>query len=247
MKLKRNLVLIAAALLLIGSFFLPNAVAGITDLNRLDNMVMIDSQSISFDSVAALRLPERIELVANSDAESMMLNSGNRMDEETAGNRAIRELNRFFRGGLFEFEFHACSIEECTASFIIDTATPTINMIIWELTLVDTYENTAIVTIDDELGVIIRMIYKQGRRNQNTSGTNNSLSANLTDEELHNNALNLSELMAKYYTMPVILGDYYYSSSLSYSYYRADITDEGHVIPMYGVVRSTGFTMNERV
>jgi len=245
MQIKRDLTLCAASILLVGSFFLPNAVAGITDSNRLNNMIMIDSQRISFDSVPELGIPERLALIANWDTEIMPLNFGNVMDEETAGSRAVRELSRFLRGGPFSFELRTCKVEECSAAFVIDMMNPNVNMIIWELSIADALENTAIVTIDDETGMILKIIYKQAARNQNPTAANNSSQPGLSDEELYSNALRLSEMINEYYGLQIILGDYYYNGSISY--YRADLSDGGRVIPMFGVVRSTSFTMNEKV
>jgi len=51
--------------------------------------------------------------------------------------------------------------------------------------------------------------------------------------------------MTAYYGFDVELADYQFSGSLSY--YKAEIIDGGLVVPMYGVVRATGFTINERV
>jgi hypothetical protein len=245
MKLRRNIVLVAAALLLISSFLLPNAVAGITDARRLDNLVMIDSQTVSFDAVPALSLPERIELVANSNTEHMALRTGSVMNLESAESRAIRELMRFFRGGPFEFDPHEYTVEESAAVFIIDPEMPTVNMRVWELTLSDVFDNLVTVTLDDETGMIVKIIYRQGRRNQDADGINNASPAGRLDEELQAKASRLAEMMAAYYGMRVTLVDYELSGSMSY--YRADISGNGRTIPTYGVVRATSFTMNERV
>jgi len=240
-------VLIIAALLLIGSFFLPNAVAGITDARRLNNLVMIDSQSISFDSVPELGIPDRIALVANSNTEILALKTGNVMDTEAAGERAARELTRFLRGGPFEFDNRSLSVEDSTALFIIDSANPTLNIVVWELVLVDQFDNTVTVTLDDETGLIIKMIFRRGRVSLNQGWTNSSPSMlpNLSEAESHDVAMQLSEMMAEYYGLPITLGAYEYSGSLSY--YRADIQSNDQAIPMYGVVRAMSFTMNERV
>jgi len=245
LKLRRGLTLGAASLLLLGSFFLPNAVAGIVDSGRFDNLIMIDSQSISFDSEAELGLPGRIALIASSGSEIMPLNSGNAMDEETAGAVAIREFTRLLLGGPFDFDFRTCRVEECTSAFVIDTVDPNFNMIVWELTLSDAPDNKAILTIDDETGMILKIIFRMATGNQNTTAENNASRQGLTDEELHKNAFSLAELMREYYDLPIILGDYHFNGS--YSYYRADLPDGGRVIPMFGVVRSTGFTTNERI
>ena len=242
--IKRNLVLSAMALLLVGSFLLPNAVAGITDSSRLNNITTIDSQSIVVDSTPALSLPERIALTANPNAELLAWRSGNNMDAEAAERRAVLELARFLRGGSFVFDFHNCSVDESSAVFIIDPEIPTLSMVVWELTLVDAGENTAILTIDDETGVILKIIYKQARQNGNGTGAGSAPVVSSTDENLHAAALELIGLMEEYYHLTIILADYYFRSSLSY--YRADIPGHNPVVRMFGVVRATSFTMNER-
>ena len=243
--LKRDLILGAASLALIGSLFLPNVVAGVNDSNKLNNTIMVDSQRISFDTAPELSLPDRIALISNSGAEVMPLNSGNVMDEETASGRAISELEVFFRGGPYTFGFRSCKAEECVAAFVINMNDPSVNMIVWELMLTDAQENTALVTIDDETGVILKIILKPATRNQNSNAASNSQQQGLTDARLYSDAEALSGLMKTYYGLNIILGDYHYSGS--FSYYRADLSDSGKVIPMFGVVRSAGFTMNERV
>ena len=244
MKLKRNLAVIAASLLLTGSFFLPNAVAGITDSGRIDNLTTIDAQTISFDAVPDLSLPDRIVLMANKNTEIMALSSGNVMDEETAGSRVVTELSQFFSGSLYGFEMRSCTVQESSAAFVIDPENPTFNMIIWELTIADALENTALVIMDDETGRIIKIVYKQGMRTGSMSAGNDMPPPVLSNMELHRNALRLTELMAAYYDLPIILGDYHFNGR--YSYYRADFADGNRVISMFGVVTSTGFTMNER-
>jgi len=244
-KLRRNIILIAAGLLLIGSFLLPNAVAGVTDSRRLNNITMIDSQSVIFETTPVLGLHERIELAANPDAELLAWKTGNVMNEETAESKAVLEFTRFLRGGPFEFDFLRYSVEEVSAIFIIDSENPTVSMIVWELSIIDTSENSAILTIDDETGLIMKIIYKQGYRNQNGNGGSDEPVVNRTDEELNAAALRLCEMMTDYYRHTIELADYQYSGSIAY--YRADLSFGEQVLPMFGVVRATSFTINERV
>jgi hypothetical protein len=262
MGLKRNLIWIAAATLLVFSFFLPNVAAGITDSRRLNNLAMIDSQSISFDSPPELSLPERLELVASSNTELLPLSTGNVMDVEAAGNRAILEFTRFFQGmnnlgveGFYEFDFAGCVVEEGSAAIVIDPIAPALNMIVWELTLVDPSENIATITIDDETGIILRVVYLRSRRSVGQQlGANNlqtsnewredSWPSNWSEIEYRAAAQHLCDMMTEYYGFTVALADFYFSRLLAY--YRADLTDDNPTIPMYGVVRQTSFTINER-
>jgi len=244
MKLKRYLVLVTMALLLAGSFFLPDAVAGVTDSRRLNNITMIDSQSIVIDSIPALSLSERIVLTANPNSELLAWKTGNVMDLEAAERRAVLELSRFFRGGPFRFDFHSCTVEESSAVFIIDPEVPTASIVVWELTLVDERDNSAMLTIDDETGVILKIIYKQGLNNQTGAGAGDAPANVITDEELYETAQKLTEMMNEYYSLSISLADYYNRGS--FSYYRADIDEQSRTIPMFGVVRATSFTMNEK-
>jgi len=245
MKIRRYLLFGAAALVLIASFLLPNAVAGITDSRRLDNLVLIDSQSVSFDSVPELSLPDRIALVANKNTELLAVTTSNTMNFGAAERRAVRELTRFFRDGPFELDCHELTVEEGAATLIIDTAVPTNNMIIWELTLVDPSDNSVTVTIDDEIGVILKIIYRRGRRSPDSADTGNMTPPAPTDEELYSAALSLTKMMVDYYGLPIELADYEFSGSVSF--YKAYLSGGGEVIPMFGVVRANSFTMNERV
>lgn len=238
MNIKRNLVLIAAALLLVCGFFLPNAVASVTDSGRLGNITMIDSESVTFDPTPTLSLPERIALMANPNAELIGWKSGNVMDELAAERKAMLELNKFLHDGPFSFDFRGYTTQESSAIFIIDSETPTASMVVWELTIADTAESTVTVTIDDETGVILKIILKQARRVEDAG------SAADAPEELYVDASRLVEKMAEYYGLQIILGDY--AAGNNGSYYRADVLMHGADITMFGVVRATGFTMNER-
>lgn len=246
MKLKHYLLLGAALLLLAGCFFLPNTVAGITDSRRLDNLVMIDSQSVNFETAPELALPERIALVASPTTELLALKTGKVMDFETAGGRVVAELVRFFTGGPFKFAADKSVMEECTAAFVIDSENPSINIIVWEIVLSDLYGNVVNVTMDDETGMILKLIYRFGSGGRLPDGAQGpSAGIGQTDEEFRAAALRLTEMMASYYGLTITLADYKFSGSLAY--YRADISGDKELIPMYGVVRASDFTMNEKL
>lgn len=242
MKMRHYISLAIAALIIIGSFLLPDAVAGVTDMHRLNNLVLVDSQRISFDTAPELSLAERISLAANAGAEVLPLNTGSAMNSETAEERASAEIARFFRGGAFDFNYNYIQINEGVPSLIIDTMAPTNYMIVWEFDIIDDSGNSVTLILDDEIGVIVRLIYRIGNRD-NAMITEGHFQSQ--DELFHTAARRLSEMMTAYYGVSVVLGDYQFSGSLSY--YRLDITEGGLVIPMYGVVRATSFTINERV
>lgn len=251
MKIKNILPAAAGALALIGSFFLPNAVAAITDSRRLDNYAMVDSQRISFDATPELALPERIALVANPNAEFLALKTGQAMTFDIASERAVEALESFFSGGCFPFVFSAQVVKECVAMFAIDSENPSVNMIIWEMTMTDRYGNETALTIDDETGAILKIIYWCVETISPFSGAPDDMhfpdNAEKPENSLDATALRLSYLISAYYGelgLTAALADYQFSGSLAY--YRADVSGEDEVIPMYGVVRATGFTMNER-
>lgn len=245
MKLKYILLLIAAALVLAGSFFLPNAVAAVNDSRRLNNYNLIDSESISFYSAPELSLPDQISLVANPNTELLTLKTGQAMDYDSACAKAITELERFFDGSPYMLDYSGQIVEECSAVFIIDSENPSVSMMVWELLLTDKYENAVNLTIDDETGVILKMIFKRGDDNGLApDDRNNASNTGQSDEKFITTAIRLAEMMAVYYELPVALADYQFSGSLAY--YRADMYAGTKVISMFGVVRTTGFTTNEK-
>ena len=244
MKFRRYLPLAAAALGLLGSFFLPSAVAGVMDARRLDNLIIIDAQSISFDAIPELSLPERIALVSSPNTEILPLATGQVMEKETAEVRAVRELARFFRGGSFEFAADESRVEAGSAAFVIDSEDPSANMIIWEFKILDRHTNEATVTIDDETGMILKLIYQQDSESTEPKMINND-DVNGSGDNMHRAVLQLSVMLTEYYGHPVDIGDYQHSVNLAY--YRADLYGGGSVVLMYGVVRAAGFTMNERL
>jgi len=231
-----------AVLTLVGSFLLPNAVASITDARRLDNFTMIDSQRISFDAAPDLALHERLALVASSNTEILPLNTGNALNAETAGEAAVREVARFFSNSNFSMNYHELTANEGIASLVIDVNAPTRNMVVWEIEVFDQGRNSTTVTIDDETGMIVRLIYRLGYSGGYLIESGITTGA---DEMFFRAAQELAALMTEYYGMHIIIADYQFSNRLSY--YRADIFAAGVVVPMFGVVRATSFTMNERV
>jgi len=242
MKIRHYLLIAAVALLLAGSFFLPNAVADMTDSNRLDRLIMIDAQSISSDSTTDLAMPERLVLVSKRNTMILPLKTGNAMDIDAAKERISLELDRFFRNGAIQFDSSKYTVAEGAALLVIDDTVPTPNMIVWELVLKDESENTLTVTLDDETGLILRLIYKLGSRGETLPGTK---STDSLDDEFYSTARSLVEMMNNYYGFVVTLGAYEFSGSIAY--YRADLYSGGRKIPMYGAVRATSFTINERV
>lgn len=246
MRIKNFLLLAAAVMVLAGSFFLPNTVAGITDARRLDNYVTVDSQSVSFERAPELALPERIALVASPNTEKLALKTGQAMDYESACKKAAGELERFFNDGPFKFDFGRLAVEECGAAFVIDSGNPSVNLIVWELVISDSFGNTVTMSLDDETGSILKLIYWwESSENIYAGGLDNAISSIQADKAFNTTAIRISEMMASYYGLPVELADYQFSGSLAY--YRADMLGGGEVISMFGVVRATSFTMNEKL
>ena len=245
--LKHLIPFAAVALGLIGSFFLPNAVAGVMDGRRLDNLILIEAQSMSFESAPDLNISKRIALSANPNADILALTTGQTMEREAAEKTAIRELAKFFSGTLFEFAYNGFTVEEGSALFVVDSEDPMVNIIIWEFRILDRNGNMVTMTIDDETGMILRLIYQKGSGYLAVASEAGTDASGLSDIEMLNIVTLLTKSMTSYYGIPVSMGDYYFGGSLAY--YRADILGTGTFIPvpMYGVVRSTGFTMNERV
>jgi len=217
-------------------------VAGVTDLRRLDTLVMVDSQSVSIDLSPEMSLSGRIALAASPNTERLPVITGNSMNEEAAGNRAVLELVRFFRGAPFGLNYYDLSAEEGSAALIIDTLDPAQNMIIWEFNMYDPAGNTVAVTIDDETGVIVRLVYILGDRG---GALLDKGRYDTSDIQFFNAAQSLTAIMSEYYGIRVELSDYQFSGNLSY--YRADIDNGDLIISMFGVVRASSFTMNERL
>ena len=256
---RRYIPLAAAAAVLFASFFLPNIVAGVLDARRIHNSIVVDAQSISFDTVPHLSLTERIAFAASPNTDVMSITTGQVMGAEMAESAALREITEFFSRGEFIFAFDDCVVESGGASFVIDSEDPSVNMIIWEFRVVDRQSNEITVTIDDETGIILRLLYYRRsesiRAGESDGGSSLYMfgddvvpAPGLSDDEMRGDALLLVDMMAEYYGQPVGLGDYQLSGNIAY--YRADMRGGGLGSPaifLYGVVRATGFTMNERV
>jgi len=242
MKPRHYVALIIAALVVIASFFMPNAVAHITDMRRLDNLTRVDSEFIRLEAAPYLTISERLALAGNSNTNTMPLTTGLTMDSVEASAVARREITRFFSGGGFTLNYMTSTISDGIASFIIDRDQPSLYMIIWEFEMVDDLGNSVIAIIDDATGIIMRLIYRQGNGGRNLIDVPENTS---TDEMLFIAARALAYMMNRYYELYVILADYNFATTLAF--YRADVTEGSNVIPLYGVVRASSFTMNERV
>ena len=245
MNLKRYIILAAAALVLVGSFFLPNMVAGVMNTRRLNKLITVAAQSISISTDTALGLPQRIALASSPNTEILVLTTGQVMGTETAKTRATRELARFFRGDLLDYSADDYTVDDGVTSLITDSAEPSVNLIMWEFKAFDRQGNEITIAIDDETGMILKLIYQQrdGRFMPGAqTGEDDSV---FVGDDMNNVALRLTEMMTAYYGMMVRLGDYQLGNGLAY--YRADIYGGGPPTPMYGVVRANGFTMNERL
>ena len=240
--LARLVMIAAAAAVLVVCFFMPNIVAAVTDAATIDSLVTTESRTINVETKLDLGIPERIALVANRNVETLPINTGRAMDAAQAESKAKAELTAFFTlsaagqgaAGPFGFAPESSEAEEGGAVFIVNTDDPSVNMVIWEFTLKDSTGNKMKITLDDETGVILKLIYAS----ETAAGPGAS-----TDSAMYDSALRLATLMAAYYDMPIKLADYMYIGELAY--YRADLTAGGIEIPMYGVVRPSGFTMNE--
>ena len=227
----------AVAFVLIGSFFLPNIVAGVTDARTLDKLAMADMQGFNFDSAPLLGIAERIELVASRGIEKIPIKTGRALDTSSATDKAITELARCFKGGPLRFDFDKSTVTDGGAAFVINTAEPSVNMIVWDFVLNDPAENTMTITLDDETGVIIKVIY----RGDVEPGASY---AGPDGDALYLVTLELTEMIADYYRMQVILADYMLNGDIAY--YKAELTSSDMVIPMYGIARAHVFTMNEQ-
>ena len=245
MNLKRYILLAAAALVLVGSFFLPNIVAGVMDTRMLNNLATIDAQSISISTDPVLGLSQRIALAASPNTELWALTTGQVMEMETAKTRAAREIARFFRGGSDEFVAGDYDVEDGSAVLVIDSEDTSVTLIMWEFKVFDRQKNEITITIDDETGMILKLIYQQGIAEPLPEESIGEKASGLSGDDLRDVALRLTEMMTAYYGLTIRLGDYQLGNNLAY--YRADIYSGGPITPMYGVVRATGFTMNERV
>ena len=243
--IKRFILPVAAAMGLAGSFFLPNAVAAVMDARRLDNITTVEAPSISISADLSLNLPQRIALVASPNTEMLAITTGRAMGAEMANARALREIARFFRGSLFDFDADDCAVEDYSVMFAIDAEDPTANLIVWEFKIIDRNSNEALVSIDDETGLIIKLIYQLGDGAFSPAGRGEKKPSGPADDVIYETALQLTETMTAYYGMPVALGDYALSGNIAY--YRAEMRGSWVAVPMYGVVRSSSFTMNERV
>ena len=244
-KIKPYLPAISVVFGLALSFFMPNVTAYIMDFGTLDNIAVFETQSISFDLELKLSLPERVALAASPSAEMLSLATGQALNTETAKTRAIRELEKFFSEGDFEFDTSDCMAEDAAPMFIIESENPAINMIVWEFRIFDKNFNEVIATIDDETGTMLKLIYQRSRYTGNSDNTAVAeTNARLSVDEMYDASQKLTDMMTEYYGVPVRLGDYQFGTNMVY--YRGDMYGRGLVIPMYGVVRNNSFSINEK-
>ena len=236
---KKSVAVIAIVLfVLIGCFFLPSTVAGIMDKQTLGKLIMTDSSSISYEAAPDLALTARLKLISSSSSESAALKNGKNMDRAAALRKVITELKRFDLAGEMGFIFDNCAAEEVQVGFVINTEDPSVNMIIWAFQLRDIDGRQIMVIIDDETGVILQMIYRHGDAppKLHPDGI-------IDVADMEKTANLLADMMTDYYGCPVNIKEYEQTGNLGY--YNAEILSDGVLIPLYGIVRESGFTINE--
>ena len=240
MTLKRFKGIITAALtvfVVAACFFLPDTVADIQDRQTIGNLNVKDSSSISIETNPEMTLPERLNLISISNSTSVLVKNGKKLNITTSLDRAIAELNRFSGDDApwaadFTVDLHESLL-------IIDSDDPSTNMLAWRFVLTDSSGQTITLVIDDATGTIIQLIYKLNQRVVIVPEKNAGLYA-----EFYETAATLCRLMTGYYGVTVTLAEFELLGSLGF--YKAELWESGTATPMFGIVQSDGFSINDR-
>ena len=150
-------VLLAAALILAVSFFLPTYISVLRDRQSLDILSVAEGMSAGFQTSSKLTMPDRLSLI--NSAGNMELANGKNLDSETAYQRALDELRSFNSSGFMAFDFNSWQLLKCGVSFYIDSENPSKNLIVWYIVIEDTLSHSIEALVDDETGKLLSVGY----------------------------------------------------------------------------------------
>ena len=224
---------------MVACLFLPDTVAGIQDTQTIGKLDVKDSSSMSVETNPEMTLTERLNLISISNSMSVPVKNGKMFNNDTAIDRAVSELKRFSGDEGFGFDFTDVTIDLLETLLIIDSDDPSINMLAWRLILSDNSRGTITLVIDDATGTIIQLIFKLNISTLVGSDKDTSLSS-----EFYQSVTNLCHLMTDYYDTAVRLAEYELLGSRGY--YKAEIWDGGAATPMFGIVQSNSFSINDK-
>jgi hypothetical protein len=151
--MKRLIISAAVVLLLAGAFFLPSLTAEFKDSRMIGDYTVTDGAGISFEATSDLGIMERLELITK--AESIQLENGKELDDETAYAQALTELAQLNTGGIMELDLDSCVLLDAGVSFYIDSADSAKSLIAWSVSLEDAMGRIANVSLDDETGRLL--------------------------------------------------------------------------------------------
>lgn len=155
--MKRLIISAVVVLILAGTFFLPSFTANLKDRQMIGQYTVTDGTGISFEATSDLGIMERLEMI--TEAESIQLENGKELDDETAYACALTELAQLNAGGLMELDLDSCFLLDASVAFFIDSADSTKSLIAWSISLEDATGHNANVALDDETGKLLWFQY----------------------------------------------------------------------------------------
>lgn len=149
-------VVVLAALVLAGGFFLPSFISQLGDRQTIGKLTITDGSGVSYETKSELKIIDRLKMMTN--AGRVKLDNGKNMDSGTAYESALLELGKLNSKGIFDFDPASCRLSKSGVAFFIDSADPSKNMIVWDL-FIQTGIHTISVAVDDETGKLLSMQY----------------------------------------------------------------------------------------
>lgn len=226
--------IVLTALTLAGCFFLPSFMSRLKDKQTVGMLSITDSRGVSFETKFQLQMIDRLKMTANVD--HIRLDNGKNMDVDAAFQAALSELGKFNSEDIMALDLAACRLSKHSVNFLIDSADPSKNLIIWSLYIQDD-THTVIAAIDDETGKILSLqydvsliAYKKEMLPSAAPGM-----AKPFDTEI------IGQTLADYYELTLVRAELLKSDR--YLNVMCELSDGQNTVALYVIITGTGFSV----
>ena len=163
--IKAGLLFIIVAAILAAGFLLPSIIVKVQDLRTFGDTKTIKARPIMFED-AELDLIGKLELslaLSNGECKRIEQDSGKYMNQQTAYDTAVCEINKLCDIGIIKFNTMGPTLDTQTANLVVSYSEERFaqSMLVWEFKMVDEAKNTILFYLDDKTGKIVYADYNR--------------------------------------------------------------------------------------
>ncbi len=148
-------------LILTGGFFLPTLVLKYKDRQTIGELKITDGSSVSYETKSELKTIDRLNIITNGGM--LEVDNGKNMNADKAFQSALTELAIFEDKGVLEVDRATSRLMRYDVMFLIDSADPSKNMIVWYIFIQDEIRDIH-VAVDDETGILLTLDYNLNKQ-----------------------------------------------------------------------------------